>query len=60
MAVAGALHGSGVEPSALTRALAAITPVPGRMEPVREAGMHTGILHYDDTPDRLELALLTL
>ncbi|HEX5676779.1 MAG TPA: UDP-N-acetylmuramoyl-L-alanyl-D-glutamate--2,6-diaminopimelate ligase [Alcanivorax sp.] len=57
MAVAGVLHGSGVEPRALARALAAITPVPGRMEPVREAGKPTVIVDYAHTPDGLEKAL---
>lgn len=57
MAVAGALHGSGVEPHALADALAAITPVPGRMEPVREAGKPTVIVDYAHTPDGLEKAL---
>ena len=57
MAVAGALHGSGVEPHALADALAAITPVPGRMEPIREAGKPTVIVDYAHTPDGLEKAL---
>ena len=57
MAVAGALHGSGVEPRALAGALAAITPVPGRMEPVRAAGKPTVIVDYAHTPDGLEKAL---
>ena len=57
MAVAGALHGSGVEPRALADALAAITPVPGRMEPIREAGKPTVIVDYAHTPDGLEKAL---
>lgn len=57
MAVAGVLHGSGVEPHALATALAAVTPVPGRMEPVREAGKPTVIVDYAHTPDGLEKAL---
>ena len=57
MAVAGVLHGSGVEPRALAGALAAITPVPGRMEPVRAAGKPTVIVDYAHTPDGLEKAL---
>ena len=57
MAVAGVLHGSGVEPRALAGALAAITPVPGRMEPVRAAGKPTVIVDYAHPPDGLEKAL---
>lgn len=57
MAVAGVLHGSGVEPRALAGALAAITPVPGRMEPVLAAGKPTVIVDYAHTADGLEKAL---
>jgi len=57
MAVAGALHGSGVEPQKLAPALAAITAVPGRMEPIRAAGKPTVIVDYAHTPDGVEKAL---
>ncbi|MBL7251786.1 UDP-N-acetylmuramoyl-L-alanyl-D-glutamate--2,6-diaminopimelate ligase [Alloalcanivorax marinus] len=57
MAVAGVLHGLGVEPERLITALNAITPVPGRMQPVREPGKPTVIVDYAHTPDGLEKAL---
>lgn len=64
MAVAGVLHGLACDPAGdtVSRGLAAITPVPGRMEPVREAGK-PGInkpmvlVDYAHTPDGLEKAL---
>ncbi|MDX1803708.1 MAG: UDP-N-acetylmuramoyl-L-alanyl-D-glutamate--2,6-diaminopimelate ligase [Alcanivorax sp.] len=57
MAVAGVLHGLGVPSEALGQALMAVTPVPGRMEPVRVAGGPTVIVDYAHTPDGLEKAL---
>ena len=57
MAVAGVLHGLGVEPEQLGAALNAITPVPGRMQPVCEPGKPTVIVDYAHTPDGLEKAL---
>lgn len=57
MAVAGILHGQGVGTASLVGALTAITPVPGRMEPVRQAGCPTVIVDYAHTPDGLEKAL---
>ncbi len=57
MAVAGVLHGLGVAPERLGTALNAITPVPGRMQPVREPGKPTVIVDYAHTPDGLEKAL---
>src|SRR5690606_11127015 len=38
MAVAAVLHGLGYDADALGRALSAVTPVPGRMQPVTLAG----------------------
>lgn len=57
MAVAAILHGQGVAAEALGGALAAITPVPGRMEPVQAEGCPTVIVDYAHTPDGLEKAL---
>lgn len=57
MAVAGVLHGLTGDPAAVRRGLAAVTPVPGRMEPVREAGKPTVVVDYAHTPDGLEKAL---
>lgn len=57
MAVTGVLHGLAGDIDAVRRGLAAITPVPGRMEPVREAGKPTVIVDYAHTPDGLEKAL---
>ncbi|PNE03083.1 UDP-N-acetylmuramoylalanyl-D-glutamate--2, 6-diaminopimelate ligase [Alcanivorax sp. MD8A] len=57
MAVAGILHGQGVEAAALGGALSAITPVPGRMEPVTADEGPTVIVDYAHTPDGLEKAL---
>src|SRR5699024_8039816 len=59
MAVAGVLHGLACDPdgNTVSRGLAAITPVPGRMEPVREAGKPMVLVDYAHTPDGLEKAL---
>ncbi|MFP1682445.1 UDP-N-acetylmuramoyl-L-alanyl-D-glutamate--2,6-diaminopimelate ligase [Alloalcanivorax sp. C16-1] len=57
MAVAGVLHGFGVTPERLQSALAAVTPVPGRMQPILEPGKPTVIVDYAHTPDGLEKAL---
>src|SRR5690606_15351331 len=59
MAVAAVLHGLGHDAATLTRALAAVTPVPGRMQPVRaETGRGPVVLvDYAHTPDGLEKAL---
>lgn len=57
MAVAAILHGQGVATADLGKALAAVTPVPGRMEPVAAAQGPTVIVDYAHTPDGLEKAL---
>ncbi len=57
MAVAAILHGQGVENAMLGKALSAVTPVPGRMEPVSAAQGPTVIVDYAHTPDGLEKAL---
>ena len=57
MAVAAILHGQGTPAEALSGALAAITPVPGRMEPLQAGGCPTVIVDYAHTPDGLEKAL---
>lgn len=57
MAVAAILHGQGVDNASLGKALAAVTPVPGRMEPVSAGQGPTVIVDYAHTPDGLEKAL---
>ena len=57
MAVAAILHGQSVAADVLGGALASITPVPGRMEPVQADGCPTVIVDYAHTPDGLEKAL---
>lgn len=59
MAVAAVLHGRGHDASVLARALSAVTPVPGRMQPVRAAdGRGPMVLvDYAHTPDGLDKAL---
>lgn len=57
MAVAGVLHGLVTDRQRLGAALAALTCVPGRMEPIRAAGKPTVVVDYAHTPDGLEKAL---
>ena len=57
MIVAGMLAIQGVDVRAIERALAAVTPVPGRMQPVREGKGPTVLVDYAHTPDGLEKAL---
>lgn len=57
MAVVAVLHGLGYDVLAIGRALAALTPVPGRMEPVPSAKGPRVLVDYAHTPDGLEKAL---
>jgi UDP-N-acetylmuramoyl-L-alanyl-D-glutamate--2,6-diaminopimelate ligase len=57
MIVAGMLAMQGVDVRANERALAAVTPVPGRMQPVRDGNGPTVLVDYAHTPDGLEKAL---
>ena len=58
LAVAAVLHGLGRDARAMARALNAITPVPGRMEPVPASAHAPRVLvDYAHTPDALEHAL---
>lgn len=59
MAVAAVLHGMGYDTAALARALSAVTPVPGRMQPVRATDGHGPVVlvDYAHTPDGLDKAL---
>lgn len=57
MAVAATLHGQGMCAADIERALAAVTPVPGRMAPVPAAGGPRVLVDYAHTPDGLEKAL---
>jgi len=55
--VAGMLAVLGVDIRSNERALSAITPVPGRMQPVRVGDGPTVLVDYAHTPDGLEKAL---
>lgn len=57
MAVAAVLHGMQVPSETLSRALQAVTPVPGRMEPIQREDGPTVIVDYAHTPDALDKAL---
>jgi UDP-N-acetylmuramoyl-L-alanyl-D-glutamate--2,6-diaminopimelate ligase len=57
MAVVAVLHGLGHDVADIRRALAALTPVPGRMEPVIAAAGPRVLVDYAHTPDGLEKAL---
>ncbi|KAF0808961.1 UDP-N-acetylmuramoylalanyl-D-glutamate--2, 6-diaminopimelate ligase [Alcanivorax sp. S71-1-4] len=59
MAVAAVLHGLGYDAAAMERAFAAVTPVPGRMQPVTLAGAPAPVVlvDYAHTPDGLDKAL---
>lgn len=57
MAVAAVVHGLGHDAAAVARALAAVTPVPGRMETVAAPDAPRVLVDYAHTPDGLEKAL---
>lgn len=57
LAVAASLHGLGHEAAAIEQALAAITPVPGRMQPLLAEQGPTVLVDYAHTPDGVEKAL---
>lgn len=57
MAVVAVLHGLGYDAAAIGRALGALTPVPGRMQPVAAAQGPRVLVDYAHTPDGLEKAL---
>lgn len=57
--VAAELAERGREPPEIVRALAALEPVPGRMEPIGRAGAPLAIIDYAHTPDALENALIS-
>jgi UDP-N-acetylmuramoyl-L-alanyl-D-glutamate--2,6-diaminopimelate ligase len=57
MLVAGMLAMQGVDPRGIERALSSVTPVPGRMQPVREGAGPVVLVDYAHTPDGLEKAL---
>lgn len=55
--VAAELAERGERPDAVVEALAALEPVPGRMEPIGLEGSPLAIIDYAHTPDALENAL---
>jgi len=57
--VAAELSERGREPRAIIEALAALEPVPGRMEPIGRSGAPLAVIDYAHTPDALENALLS-
>lgn len=64
MAVAGVLHALGLDAAQVAGGMSAVTPVPGRMEPVRAdnalpaQNLPRVLVDYAHTPDGLEKALL--
>ncbi|MFW6346367.1 MAG: UDP-N-acetylmuramoyl-L-alanyl-D-glutamate--2,6-diaminopimelate ligase [Halomonas sp.] len=54
------LYGLGHDVEALFEASAALTPVPGRMEPLVRPGAPTVVVDYAHTPDALDNALAAL
>ena len=60
MVVAGMLALQGLDAGRIGAALAAVTPVPGRMQPVREGDGPVVLVDYAHTPDGLEKALLAV
>lgn len=59
LAVAGVLRGLGHDAEAIGTALASLTPVPGRMEPVSGDTGPRVLVDYAHTPDALEKALFS-
>lgn len=57
MIVAGMLAVQGLAAKAIGQALAAVTPVPGRMQPVTDGQGPVVLVDYAHTPDALEKAL---
>jgi UDP-N-acetylmuramoyl-L-alanyl-D-glutamate--2,6-diaminopimelate ligase len=57
MIVAGMLAIQGIDLRTIERALAAVTPVPGRMQPVSDGNGPMVLVDYAHTPDALEKAL---
>ncbi|MBA3979972.1 MAG: UDP-N-acetylmuramoyl-L-alanyl-D-glutamate--2,6-diaminopimelate ligase [Alcanivorax sp.] len=63
MAVAGVLHALGLDAAQIATGMSAVTPVPGRMEPVRAdnalpaQNLPRVLVDYAHTPDGLEKAL---
>src|SRR5690606_12391932 len=57
MIVAGLLAVQGLAAKAIGQALSAVTPVPGRMQPVTDGQGPVVLVDYAHTPDALEKAL---
>ena len=57
MIVAGMLAVQGLAPKTIEAALSAVTPVPGRMQPVIDGNGPVVLVDYAHTPDALEKAL---
>lgn len=57
LAVAALLHGRGYANAAIKQALQAVTPVPGRMQPITAELAPTVLVDYAHTPDGLTHAL---
>ena len=60
LAVAGVLHASGVAPADIAATLAALQPIPGRMNRLGGNGGPVVVVDYAHTPDALEQALDSL
>jgi UDP-N-acetylmuramoyl-L-alanyl-D-glutamate--2,6-diaminopimelate ligase len=60
MLVAGMMAAQGLDARAIERALAAVTPVPGRMQPVQDGAGPIVLVDYAHTPDGLEKALIAV
>ncbi|AKS42731.1 UDP-N-acetylmuramoyl-L-alanyl-D-glutamate--2,6-diaminopimelate ligase [Wenzhouxiangella marina] len=60
MIVAVELDARGLSAEELVRRIAALRPVPGRMQPIAQAGRGLAVIDYAHTPDALETALKSL